>query len=483
MLIVDVRKRVMWESDRFMCSQVERDETRRQGESRVVQSPCLLVSLSPFLLILAALFATGCQREKQQPAPAARPRPSVALHVLVVNEPELAESIARLRGEWAEHGGGSLTAESMPWAKLATTELPSTDVVVFPMRQLGDLCLKGSLRPVRDSVLHGQLYHADSVFPLAREIGTYGRRTVALPIAVQMPLFGYREDRLATIGNAPPSSWQNYRELLSRVAQAPSVFPARDSVSNWPALMLLARAAAYASHPQKESILFDPQTMEPRIAEAPFLRALEEWRSQTGIGSKANENDSGTDATEESDAELVWAELPGTEQVFNRSTGEWEALQGGLQRVPFLADGWLIAVSSGSRNAVSAFELAAWLASGDISAQLTPAFKDMLPCRRGQFLALRRGPRKRPSLEGNPTIVRAAETAFNRSDALIVPRIPGMDEYLVALSSAVEEVLQAKRSPADALQAAARQWDELTNRLGRDSQRTAYLDHLGIAKP
>ena len=56
------------------------------------------------------MVARGDQR--QAASAAATPRASVALRVLVVNEPGVAEAINRLRGEWAERSGGELSATS-----------------------------------------------------------------------------------------------------------------------------------------------------------------------------------------------------------------------------------------------------------------------------------------------------------------------------------------------------------------------------------
>ena len=44
----------------------------------------------------------------------------------------------------------------------------------------------------------------------------------------------------------------------------------------WAGVVLLARAASYAKHPDNYSTLFDINTMEPLIAGEPFVRALEE---------------------------------------------------------------------------------------------------------------------------------------------------------------------------------------------------------------
>jgi hypothetical protein len=107
----------------------------------------------------------------------------------------------------------------------------------------------------------------------------------------------------------------------------------------------------------------------------------------------------------------------------------------------------------------------------------------MLPCRRAQFAALRRTLQDSPGLASDTAIVRPVEVALNRSDALMVPRIPGVDEYLDVLSRAVEEAMQGNRAPTDALKSAAEQWNAITDRLGRETQRAAYLNHLGIAEP
>ena len=85
--------------------------------------------------------------------PPPQPRASVALRVLVVNEPGVAEAINRLRGEWAERSGGELSATSSDWKEVAGAKSIEADVVVFPSRYLGELCTRGWLQPVRSSVL------------------------------------------------------------------------------------------------------------------------------------------------------------------------------------------------------------------------------------------------------------------------------------------------------------------------------------------
>jgi multiple sugar transport system substrate-binding protein len=400
-------------------------------------------------------------------------RPSVTLRVLVVNDPALATAITRLRGEWTERAGGALAAEQKPWAEIASAEAIDADVIVFPARYLGDLV--GRLRPVRDSVARGKMFDRQDLLPLVRSrLGIHDGRLWAFPIGVQVSLVGYRDAWLVSEGADPPSTWQDYMDLVSRVGDRPKIWPPRASVDHWSALMLLARAAAYACHPRQESPLFDPLTMEPRIASPPFVVALEEWRQEQATGQDAAADNSMLESRR-------WAELPGADRVFNQSTAQWEPMPS-PRRVPMLSGGTLISVTNSSRNAASAFELASWLASSEIAPQLISANSPWLPCRRSNLITPNRW--LAASAAGSPSkIASVLETALSRDDCLVVPQIPGVDEYLTELATSVDAALRGEQEPTDALQQAAAQWNRITDRRGRDAQRRAYLNHLGLVEP
>lgn len=433
-------------------------------------------------------FAGCADRSPQAPSPPAdlgASRPSVALRVLVVNNAALAESVNRLRGEWEERSGGMLAAESRPWSELSGANAVDADVVLLPARHLGEWYERNWLRPLRESVVSNREYRADDVFPLVRQkFCQINGREVALPLAVQLPLFGYPADGLTTADGSPPNSWVDHGQLVARAGVVPHTWPPREAVDNWLAFLLLARAAAYANHPREESNLLDSQTLAPRIATAPFVRALEEWQREAAQRSSSDQADGeSTSRNEPQGAAVVWSELPGAEQVFNRASGQWDSVDRGPQRVTFLADGWLIAVTTSSRNATTAFRLAGWLASAEIGSQLATPGLTALPCRRSQLVTLGRwiGPAVGPA--GSSQFGKAYSAAVGRANAMVVPRIPGVDEYLAALNAAVGSALDGQQTPTDALQEAARQWEEITQRRGRPAQRRAYQHHLGIAEP
>jgi multiple sugar transport system substrate-binding protein len=62
------------------------------------------------------------------------------------------------------------------------------------------------------------------------------------------------------------------------------------------------------------------------------------------------------------------------------------------------------------------------------------------------------------------------------------PVIPGADEYQRKLSFEITEALAKRTQPKDALDAAAREWDKITDRRGRDKQKAAWGEKLAEMK-
>jgi hypothetical protein len=362
----------------------------------------------PLLLVFSLLLTCGCPKpQSSSTAPAtskpAEPRASVALRVLIVNEPELVEAVNRLRGEWAERSGGELTATGTNWKDLSAAKTLDADVVVFPSRYLGELCTRNWLRPVRANVLESEKFNAADIFPLVRtEVMKWGGQAMAVPLGV---------DPSAIKREGTPS-----------------------------AITLLGRAAPNAISNDRIGVLFDDETMKPRITEPAIVDAL------TRMVEKSSEPAS--------------SDKPAP---------------------PVLGDSdRLIGASVSSRNAATAFDLIQWLAQADTSTQFARVGKGMLPARVSQA--------------SSPSWFAADLSSTDRSDlsktliaeltgetSLVVPRIPGIDDYLAALDDAVKSAVGGKTPPAEALQKAAEKWEQITESRGRDAQREAYRKHLGIS--
>jgi hypothetical protein len=353
------------------------------------------------------MLLTGCPRESARPTAPAEPRPSVALRVLVVNEPELPDAINRLRGEWAEQSGGELNASAVSWPDLREAKSIDADVLVFPSRYLGELAIRNQIRPVRPNVLESEDLDAADFFPLVRRgLIQWGGQVMALPLGVDL---------------------EQTRVAIER----PS------------AISLLTRAAPRAISNDRLGVLFDSETMQPRIAEPPFVDAL---------------------------TQLVQTNMDGDTQ------------EAGNNAVPVLGySDRLIAVTSSSRNAASAFKLIEWLAQPDASSQLARAGRGTMPVRRSLAAsALWYDPSL--STAERDELGESVAALLDQSECLLVPRIPGVDAYMAALDKAVDEAVTGDAAPNVALQRAADKWNEITKAHGRDTQRQAYLKHLGISE-
>jgi hypothetical protein len=330
------------------------------------------------------------------------------LRIAVVNEPELAQSMNRLRGEWAERSGGELRVSTIAWSELADEKAVDADLVAFPSRYLGELCVRNWLRPVRSNVLESDELDALDFFPVVRhELISWGGKVMALPLGIDPTAIGKGTERL-------------------------------------PAIVLIERAAPAAMSKESLGVFFDSESMRPRIAEPPFVEAL------TGLVKSHR-------AAEEVDSVDV--------------------------SVPVLgyADR-LVSVTSTSRNAATAFRLLEWFALPDISSQLARAGQGVLPVRRSLASSpVWYGSNVSPSERSN--LSDAVSKALSQPAVLMIPQIPGVDEYMAALNDAAGAAVHADLPPQQALEEAAKKWEQITDSHGRDRQQMAYLKRLGLADP
>ncbi len=366
-------------------------------------------------LLVFLLFALAGCADDQPPSTAsntpagAASRPSVALRVAVVNEPELAAAIGRLSGEWAERFGGTLTAEAKSWKEVAAAETIDADVIIFPSRYLGELCVSKRLRPVRNNVLRSDTVDTDDYFPLVRPLISWDRQVMALPLGVDLPT-------------------------------------SRETFDHQRAISLLVEVAPAAGSRGRVGVLFDPQTMKPRITQPLFVDAMKRLPNSNGARSVA------------------------------------------VPRVPVLGmpvlgvGDRLAAVTTASRNAASAFKLLAWLAGPEISSQLARAGNGTMPVR--QSLASSPAWYDPRLTAGERNVLgKAIVESLSSQQCLLIPRIPGVDEYLAALERAVHNAVSGGIDPKAALEQASTRWETITDALGRDAQRQAYRKHLGISSP
>jgi hypothetical protein len=394
------------------------------------------VRMRPFqvLAVLNLLAATACNRDTAAPSATPPARVDVSLGVLVVDQPEMARRIGRLRGDWVDASGGDLRVLESSIEEFSKDSQVNADVVVYPARLLGQLVEAKEVRPLRQSVAGDESLAFSTIFPVVREGEImYGGAHFAVPFGSRVPVISPRT------GAGKDLSGRRFAAV-------------------W---RLFARAAPLAEHPNQVAVLFDLETMDAWIAGPPFVRALE---ALTAPGTSA-ENwefwpplESSSSQRRASD-EASLAMIPESGEIFDWGSGAWETPADGTSRVPLVgAESWIGSVTSASRNAPAAFRLLVWLASERRSGAGTVA---IVPFRRGSADEL-------------------TESALSARNYLQVPRILEVDEYLAALDFNIGHALRGELGPDEALHAAAKAWNEITDRVGRDRQRDAYRKHLNL---
>ncbi len=134
---------------------------------------------------------------------------------------------------------------------------------------------------------------------------------------------------------------------------------------------------------------------------------------------------------------------------------------------PTLAGGFNIGVSPDSANKECAYLFAQWMTSPDVSLQrvmLPFALRD--PYRISHF----ESPLYRSAWPEAPEYLDTLKEATTGQWEL---GIPGAREYMEAIDNAVTAAYAGK-DPQEAMDEAAARWDEITERLGVDSQKEAY---------
>lgn len=352
------------------------------------------------------------------------------------------------------------------------------------------------------------------------------RRWLALTLDGDLHMGAYRRDLFEHQGNqmefekafgrplAPPLTWSEYRDIAAffhkpkteegdRISGTLEAF-ARDGQR---LEYLFSHAAAYTNHPEYPgAMFFDPDSMLPSIDNPGWVRALTEFLEMRQYGpSDAGRINSEAVRTRfaraQSAMNIDWADtgvlagdlqrsmvggnvgffvLPGSSDVWNPTTRQWDQLSK-PRSVTFLAfGGWVGVVPANSRNAKQAWDYLAWYASPAHSSQdMLDGTSGVNPYRRSHLA----DPAPWYELLGERqadeylTVLRRSLAADQVAPDL---RLPGYRAYMAALEVQLDRVMVGDVSPEQGLQAAAKAWDALTDRLGRAIQRRHYRDSMGL---
>jgi multiple sugar transport system substrate-binding protein len=503
---------------------------------------CCVVALGAVLPWLA-----GCGTSGGKAKPAAPPFSGVAIRIAAVGDPSVLPAVTAQRGEWQASRGGECSVVPEP---VEPADAAGAHVLVFPADRLGELVDAGALAVLPESVVRppapapgaetggglpgeqasqpsaaDELQFAD-VLPAYREqVSKYSSDREALPLGgsalvlvINRTAFERPDNRAAAAAGAakltlePPTTWLQLDALArffhgrdwngdgtndSGIALA--LGPDPEGVGD---AIFLARAASLGQHRDHYSLLFDSETMAPRIASPPFVEALQglvalEASGPPGVA--GFDAEAARAAFREGKVALLidraekaarWggsgaksidvAPLPGSERVYEPARKTWEPLKV-PNRPSYLpaGGGWLVGVSAsaGGREREAAIDFARYLVNPETSSRVRsdPAFP-VLPVRSAQVGQGLPDPRLAPGVNA-----RSWSEAVGRTLAAerVVPglRIPGTRNYLADLAKG--RAAAARGEPADtALRGVAVAWTARTKALGTARQTWHYRRSL-----
>ena len=432
---------------------------------------------------LGLAISWGCARKGPSPAvePGLTPTPraAVQLTLLVVDDPELAAGARLLRGEWAERSGGELVVQEMTLDEMLVAKQLSADAIVYPSRHVGTLVARDWLRRVRDSVLKSDDFALGDLLPLVRnESMRYAGRIFGISLGEPPLVMAWQ---MSPIQNPPtpdavallPDTWEKLDRLLPL-----------ETMEDDLAAELIVRAASYVDRQHRAELLFDPQSMAPRLTSPPVVRALERMVARSNRTDRTDRTAARTRFTwptaGELEGESPWhfAALPQAASVFDSIRDRWEPQTGGRPLAVLGFAGRLVSVTRASRNATSAFKLLTWLTTGNRATQLSSRSHATVWFRNSQKVQASRWLADR----GGEQVARLVTRQLSSDNFYVLPRIPGIDRYLKSLNEAVAPAVRGEL-PADvALASAVAQWNALTESLGLQEQRLAYRGHLGFTE-
>lgn len=286
----------------------------------------------------------------------------------------------------------------------------------------------------------------------------------------------------------PPETWDQYRDMAE--------FFTRDTdgdgqIDLWGNVLMLMRVHVPFTFVQLLRSYgvdyFDPETMEPQINTPRAVEALEMLKELVEYmppGARGWGYTEVRDAWLRGDVALMlqWNELAYELLEDSKVKGKTgyglipgTIIDGKLHRASLQAWGWTGVISADSRNKEAAYQFLRYVTSPQIMANVFHrGYFGYEPWRESEFT--------NPRLIGFTAASPMWLKAIGDNMAVGVPdlHIPGGFGYYDVLAIEVGEVLAGKKSAKEGLDAAAKEWNKITEKRGVKAQKEAYREMLGL---
>lgn len=368
----------------------------------------------------------------------------------------------------------------------------------------------------------------EDIAPLFRNFSTvYQGHTYSIPLDGDYHMVYYRTDLLEQAGLAPPDTWDDYLAVAQQfhgqdlngdgepdygscIAKRAKEFSA-SILGSFFTPFLQAQGTV-------QGTFFDLDTMKPLVNNPGFARALEIYKQTMDYGVPQDENLSQVEARAlflggRCAMTLEWGDVgtlaidpvkskvinktgaliaPGTTQVLDRQTGKLVACDkftcpyavGGVNHAPYASNGgWVGVVAAKAEPSVkdAAYAFLSYMGQPTRSnIDVTVGKTGYNPYRVSQFENVEPWLKAGMSLEAANNYLGAIGVILNSPNIVLDLAIPRNQQYFEVLDAIRADFLVNKVTTEAAMQQIEQGWEQITDEVGRESQKAAYRSSLGL---
>ncbi len=487
----------------------------------------LIASVAMLVLPVASMGGVQAQ---------ALPFDGVSATVLTFVGPQVAEPQQRRAPEFKKLTGADITIATVPNADLYNSTLKDMATgtnayqgYVIDPQYVGDFADPGYLQPLDDMVKADKDIKWDDIEPFFRNYSaTYAGHTYMVPLDGDFLMVYYRIDVLKKAGLKPPTTWAEYLADAKAVngtdmagdgkpSYGSCISKARSQQSYW---WLWGIAAPYLqTQGTAQGSFFDKDTMKPLVNNDGFIEALNILKETGKYGPPAestqNVGDSRSLFTSGHCAlTLDWGDIgplavapgskvvdkvgslitPGTKNVVDFKTGKLVACDkttcpnavDGVNYAPYAAaGGWsgTINASATDKQKAAVYAFFSYLSQpAQSGVDVTLGKTGFNPYRASHFSDLKPWLASGMSEAAAKDYLGAIKASLENPNFVIDLRVPHTNDYQQNILDQIQsQFLAGQLTDKAAAQAIFDQWEALTNKLGRDAQKKAYVGQLGVA--
>ena len=428
--------------------------------------------------------------------------------VLIVGQDWLKEP---LRRQWTARQDSKFEVKTVSIDEFVGADFKiqrEVDIVIYPADLMIELIHRGRIAKLNDSVYQSESFNKEDVLTHFRKSGIrYDSETWAVPCGGSLFALLYQPQALNATESQLPETWSQLIRWGERLNEKPNgLTDAQDAASSpkialplakgWAAKSFVAIAASYARKKGRLSVLFKRRTMKPLITSDAFVRALEELKSlaklnpasldytpqdifdrlvegnlSAGMTWPSNAT-SAADLNETAAQALRVYSLPGSSTYFDESTDAWGTRQANESNVVNLhgVNNLVASQAKVSRRPQSAVEFLKWLSESTISQTLFASKSELGPFRVTHLGDAQTWIGDQLSLEFENSFTNHLKEAHDQALIMTLPNILRQSEYMAILDAEIRECLQSDLSAKETLEKVAKQWETLTELIGRKTQ-------------